>query len=406
MERPLPPNRVIMTRSVPKPVHPYVKELESMSVVSFVQTDTEFFRVKQGKKVETTDALTPKSVENLLPLLESWSRIIFETKRDTTLAVNKIPWYETWLLTHYMVRKKALEKVVALFNVLIESEVPINFYVKIILTTAFENMFSTLQRLLCRSGTTVRFVTDLYRYCGSRDTAESLVQFLGYYLQTSSQHRGPALIYLNAASGEKYQDQEGLYYMAANRVKELLDKGVDPVDWIEAKMGMLLDDKWWKNRFNLKHVIEHRAQFDPKVKPKFIAPKKISGWGDVFKDLGLSEDTKLVDDYLPKGFWLARVHEAAGGSMEDITRIDGEGYYFTEDGKKHRGRRHYMLSNYHAVRCTPENYSEFRTSWGNQSLYNSYPERDELLQWGVHAHLWDANGNPQVSYVEAIKWPT
>lgn len=149
-------------------------------------------------------------------------------------------------------------------------------------------------------------------------------------------------------------------------------------------------------------VINHKINIwdllGPKWEPRHdIKPRRQDAWTEIRAFLGLSDDVKIREGFIPAGFRLARFHEAMAmssyekkrnpvvGTIADIATINKVSY-LTRSGEIIAASFHYM--NVKPERClalkvTPDNFHEFRDHWFDE-LSQAAPPLEQYMKYGLY----------------------
>lgn len=131
-------------------------------------------------------------------------------------------------------------------------------------------------------------------------------------------------------------------------------------------------------------------------------PRKQDEWTEIRAFLGLSDDVRISEGWIPAGFRLNRQHEAMAmntsarrqnplvGTMADIKLIS-KSIYITRSGEQFFSDCHYIETKPERcliIKVTPENFHEFKDQW-NARLFSSAPDFDEYLRYGLYIDYID-----------------
>lgn len=191
------------------------------------------------------------------------------------------------------------------------------------------------------------------------------------------------------------------YHQLGERVFALDEMGICPILWLEQKFQKtykFLKEKSPRKKVSLQ-IIVNRNGLEPDLRN--LKAYVDDPWRPIKEFLGLSELCEFTDGYIPKGWGVSSDDRA---ELSKVRRITGLGYYFYENGTQRRGRRHYAHNSYFVIKCTPENFELFKSSWHDPRLITAAPTWEEYSKWGASSGWWDELGNATNGRGRPVKW--
>ena len=221
------------------------------------------------------------------------------------------------------------------------------------------------------------------------------------YFKSSRWRKAPKDDKLKTKNGNKSYGPKVLevYHRLMDRVLALDHMKVDPLIWIEQKF-------WRAHEFMESHdkkvglnVIINKNGFEPNLKT--LKAYAADPWSEIRQFLGLNRDCEFSDGYIPKG-WKSASDDR--DELSKVVKVTGFGYYFYPDGTQRRGKRHYANNSYFVIKCTPDNFDQFKESWDDPRLISSTPTWEEYSNWAASPGYWGPNGESLTGRGKSVKW--
>ena len=188
-----------------------------------------------------------------------------------------------------------------------------------------------------------------------------------------------------------------LYHKALQRINALESLGVVPEVWLEEKVNRCIEF-FPDSPIHFATIVNVNG-----VDPNIEDIKKLTNdpWREIRQFLGLSPDCEFVDGFIPKGWGAASEDKE---DLKKIAYINGDGYYYYRDGTQRKGKRHYSTNLFFVIKCTPENFEEFKQTWWDPRRLSGSPTWVEYSKWGKTPEVWNEFGESMNGRVRAIKW--
>ena len=235
-------------------------------------------------------------------------------------------------------------------------------------------------------------------YCEEDDIFIEVADVSFHLLQHQS--KGPHRVYFTQSNTvkaiEEYDGMEEIdtraakkyvevYHILADRIRKFRHDKIDPKLWIEAKYKKCVDSFKDDVAFS---AIARINSLDPDS--KHMAATTNDEWRSIREFLGVSPSCEFTNGYIPKG-WRPASDERA--DLQEVIDLRGDGYYYYPDGTQRRGQRHYAQNQYLVIKCTPENFDEFKESWDDKRLVMNNPTWEEYNKYGVEPKYYEESGN-------------
>lgn len=287
---------------------------------------------------------------------------------------------------------------------LIENGISVRNYAILACTLAFSpTEWDTIGRLYCVN-TKKCWIKELNKYCGNPDLITDLCNFLLRFFQLQIEHKGQAYTTKSLLSRSLIDPSTGtltgslfaeLLHVLAGRIRVFKMDGIDPLYWLETKFERI--KKAWDTHVALPTIIRHNT-LDPDLSA--IKAELTDAWSDIRKFLGVSPACQFPDGYIPKGF---NFNLGDKRDSKDICKIQGNSHYYYPDGTQRRGSRHYQTNPYFVIKCTPDNFEEFKKTW-REPLESKSPTWEEYSKYGVTPEWWDEEGKSTNGRGATVKW--
>jgi hypothetical protein len=335
---------------------------------------------------------------------------ILESKKDILIGVSRAVYsYKNFTGTnnawhdHPEVFFKKWD-VTKLFNILEEREIPIESYAVLSALAAPPSKFVSPGKLY---GTIpmLAWLSELREYCETaelfKEVAEVSLHLLRF--QTTEKYH---VYFTQSNIVKKVEDILGaeardakyaeVYSTLADRIRKFHYDKIDPILWIEEKFKKCI--KSFKDDVAFSAIINLNS-----LEPDLKALSAITNdeWREIRQFLELSPFCQFTDGYIPKG-WRAANDDR--DELLKVVRITGDGYYYYEDGTQRRGKRHYLQNQYFVIKCTPENFKEFKESWDDKRLLAGTPTWEEYDKYGVEPKYWGEDGKSLNGRGQPAKW--
>lgn len=249
------------------------------------------------------------------------------------------------------------------------------------------------------------WVRKLRKHAGSSERLDEVADFLLKFIYLQIETYGHAKIKTSASvkidtanivKGKKPTQYFAVYHQIADRISQLTSAGVDYSVWLDEKFQKC---KASKVDYIYLSTIVNMNGFDPDLTDMHEATN--DEWREIRDFLGLSRRCEFPDGCIPKG-WTPAVESTQ--NPLSIVRVMKDGYYFYADGEQRRGRAHYARNKYLMIKCTPENFKNFKAGWGNPMYLTASPTWAEYSAYAVYPGLWDEKGKSTNERGANIRW--
>lgn len=257
---------------------------------------------------------------------------------------------------------------------------------------------------------------NLRQYAGSRQRMDDIAFFMMEFIQLQIEYMGrvrlpvvsdfltndPTHYHSWSTKVKKKKAPKkvlGIYRSVCDRIGQFEQLGVDYADWMRAKVDNLRQ-KVGADEFTLPFILNVNS-LDPdleKLRTQIADP-----WREIKKFLELPDHCSMPDGSIPKGWFPATEDQENRRKIVSITK---DGYYYYADGTQWRGKRHYATNKYLVIKCTPENFHCFRSSWYDNRLLTGKPTWEEYNTWAAYPGIWDEAGRNVSTYrgIKDLKW--
>lgn len=243
------------------------------------------------------------------------------------------------------------------------------------------------------------WLRKLRDYVETKENLDKVAHFLSVFFEQQIQYSGKAYLKKTAVIRGN-PDNSGMhfegYHRVFDRIRQIEGCGISYESWIKAKFEN--GKKAFNDEINLRALININ-KLDPdlgKLKEAVQDP-----WSEIKEFLGLSQECKITDGYIPKG-WLPSNDDF--DRSDDIVEVRGDGFYFRSDGSQRKGKSHYLQNTYYGIRCDTTNFHLFKKSWKNPLFLIKKPTWEEYRKWAIYPGIWGEDGKSVSGIVKPIKW--
>lgn len=329
---------------------------------------------------------------------------------------SRTPWHDNkpnLILSWKTVRERTAE----LIRLLEEQDISLEAYSMFILTVAPPQDFEYAAIYSGRNKKYVSWIKKLRVHAGTSERLDLVAAVLLRFIELQVEAYGVSYIDDKSvirtdqkAKKKKKTDKKrrktqpppkclDLYHRLADRVLALNFMRLDPFIWLDYKFWKIHDFMKDKDSLVNLNMIVHKNGFEPRL--ELLKSYTEDAWKSIRQFLGLSRDCEFPDGYIPKG-WGAASDDRA--ELDKVVRVTGFGYYFYADGTQRRGKRHYASNSYFVIKCTPDNFEQFKDSWHDPRLISAAPTWGEYSTWGASVGWWDEQGNSVTGRGRSVKW--
>jgi len=239
------------------------------------------------------------------------------------------------------------------------------------------------------------------QYAGSRDSVRAVRDFLVRFMELQIEHMGHAFIarrnIISRVHDSNRTKNFGTYNSIFDRIKDLGEKEIDPILWLELKFKNCIDFK--PDDIVLLRTISNTNGLDPKLDE--LKELTNDPWREIRMFLSLSSKCEFPDGYIPKGWYPSN---GDFSKSEDIVRVRGDGFYYYPTGEQRRGKRHYASNTYLGIKCNPDNFLMFKDRWRDKRMLMAKPTWEEYSKYAIHNDMWDEDGNSTNGRMKSVKW--
>jgi len=353
-------------------------------------------QLKGDSKKLQEDALKI-SLEKALAAFVSYSKVMWGYLGYSLISDTK-PFFEddtSFLLTRVKTREKFLDFLVFLRD----NDISMYAYSIIGLSVISDTNFGVFTKL--HSGSSERsWIKKLRNFADSSAELDEFANFLITFITLQVEKTGQGFI--NRLSVVKDDiGKSGKYLQAYHsmlvRIRALKDLGINPTVWLEEKVNRH-SQFYPKQKIHFNTIVNANG-IDPDLEEVKILSN--DPWRYIRQFLGLPTRCEFSDGYIPKG-WGAASDDR--DSLEKVVSVTGDGYYYYANGTQRKGKRHYANNLFFVIKCTPENFEEFRETWHDPRRLSGAPTWEEYSKWGKTPDIWDSFGDSKNGRIKSITW--
>lgn len=309
----------------------------------------------------------------------------------------RTPWHDNYRV----MLKSTKAKRNTFYKYLEKWDMPLEAYCVLSAAMAPAEYYTSPLNLFARTGTK-SWLKKLRTYCEDSETFEEVANMVLNFLQLQIQYTNVAslteksVIKKDSRNNFKSLGPES-YYMVVDRIRQMASNEIDPEIWMEEKVKKCTEI--WPGEQVVFNTIVNVNTLEPDLVE--LKSRTCDPWRGMREFLGISSTCEFTDGYIPKGW------RPGGEDREDLTkviRIDGKGFYYYEDGTQRRGKRHYNHNAYCIIKCTPDNFAQFKEKWDDVKMLTSNPTWLEYISNGAYPGMWNEEGSALNERGRPIKW--